>query len=141
MGSCTTKHAVIATLAAESGLPIEKAVGIYAMTEEIVKGAGKILDTFGLPYVPMLHCFLVYGDHRVDLTEGNHNGKKRSIEDFLYTKKVIPNISAKDEYLLYRKALKDDILIKNELKGIDLKIILKAREEGLALLKVNLHQR
>ena len=140
MGSCTTKHAVVATLAAESGLPIEKAIGIYAMTEEIVSGAGKILDTFGLPYLPMLHCFLVYGDHRVDLTEGNDNGKKRSIEDFLYTKKVIPNIPAKDEYLLYRKALSDFILIKNELKGIDLKKILKAREEGLALLKANIHQ-
>jgi hypothetical protein len=140
MGSCTTKHAVIATLAAELGLPTEKAIGIYAMTEEIVKGAGTILDRYGLPYVPMLHCFLVYGDHRVDLTEGNNNGKKRSIVGFLYTEKVIPNISAKDEYLLYRKALSDFILIKNELKGIDLKKILKAREEGLALLKANIHQ-
>ncbi|MGA9478251.1 MAG: hypothetical protein WBV21_10745 [Desulfobacterales bacterium] len=138
LGSCTTKHAVIATLAEESGLPIKKAIGIYAMTEEIVTGAGKILDTFGLPYVPMLHCFIVYGDHRVDLTEGNDNGKKRSLEDFLYTKKVIPNISGKDEYLLYRKALSDYILIKNELKGVDLRIILKAREEGLALLKANI---
>ena len=92
-----------------------------------------------MPYVPMLHCFLVYDDHRVDLTEGN-NGKKRSIEGFLYTEKVIPSISAKDEYLLCRKALSDFILIKNELKGIDLKKILKAREEGLALLKVNIDQ-
>ena len=138
-GSCTTKHAVIATLAEESGLPIKKAIGIYAMTEEIVTGAGKTLDRFGLPYVPMLHCFMVYGDHSVDLTEGNDNGKKRSIEDFLYTEKVIPNISAKDEYLLYRRALIDFIMIKNELKGIDLKDILKAREEGLALLKANVH--
>jgi len=141
LGSCTTKHAVIATLAEESGLPIKKAIGIYAMTEEIVTGARKILDTFGLPYVPMLHCFLVYGKNRVDLTEGNNNGKKRSLEDFLYTKKVIPNISGKDEYLLYRKALSDYILIKNELKGIDLRIILKAREEGLTLLKANIRQR
>ncbi|MGB7920203.1 MAG: hypothetical protein WCF40_09095 [Desulfobacterales bacterium] len=140
LGSCTTKHAVIATLAEESGLSIEKAIGIYAMTEEIVTGTGKILDRYGLPYVPMLHCFLVYGEHRVDLTEGNNNGKKRSIEDFLYTHKVIPNISAKDEYLLYRKALNQYILIENELKGIDLKSILKAREEGLALLKANIHQ-
>jgi hypothetical protein len=140
LGSCTTKHAVIATLAEESGLSIEKAIGIYAMTEEIVTGTGKILDRYGLPYVPMLHCFLVYGEHRVDLTEGNNNGKKRSIEDFLYTQKVIPNISAKDEYLLYRKALNQYILIENELKGIDLKSILKAREEGLALLKANIHQ-
>ena len=138
LGSCTTKHAVIATLAAESGLSIEKAVGIYAMTEKIVTDADKILDRYGLPYVPMLHCFLVYGDHRVDLTEGNNNGKRRSIEDFLYIEKVIPNISAKDEYLLYRRALKDYILIKNEMNGIDLKIILKAREEGLTLLKANI---
>jgi hypothetical protein len=140
LGSCTTKHAVIATLAEESGLSIEKAISIYAMTEEIVTGTGKILDRYGLPYVPMPHCFLVYGEHRVDLTEGNNNGKKRSIEDFLYTQKVIPNISAKDEYLLYRKALNQYILIENELKGIDLKSILKAREEGLALLKANIHQ-
>ena len=28
MGTCTTKHAVIATLAAELGLPITRAVGI-----------------------------------------------------------------------------------------------------------------
>ncbi|MFN2197435.1 MAG: hypothetical protein ACK2UW_15060 [Anaerolineales bacterium] len=139
-GSCTTKHAVIATLAAELGLPIEKAVGIYVMTEEIVADTGTILDKYGLPYVPMVHCFLVYGEHRVDLTEGNHNGKKRSIEDFLYTEKVVPNISAKDEYLLYRRALKDYILTKSEHKGIDLKSLLKAREEGLALLKANIRQ-
>ena len=139
MGSCTTKHAVIATLAAESELPIEKAIGIYAMTEEIVTGAGKIIDQFGLPYVPMLHCFLVFREYRVDLTEGNNNGKKRSIEDFLYTEKVIPNISAKDEYLLYRRVLIDDILVKDEMKGIDFKNILKAREEGLARLKANIH--
>ena len=138
MGSCTTKHAVIATLAKEVGLPINKNVGIYAMTEEIVEGAGKIIDKYGLPYVPMLHCFLVYGDHRVDLTEGNNNGKRRSIEDFLYTQEVIANVSARDEYLLYRKALKNHILNREELKGIDLKRILHAREEGLALLKANI---
>ena len=30
-GSCTTKHAVIATLAEELGIPISKSTGIYAM--------------------------------------------------------------------------------------------------------------
>jgi hypothetical protein len=140
LGSCTTKHAVIATLAAESGLPIKRAIGIYPMTEELVTGTGKILVKYGLPYVPMLHCFLVYGEHRVDLTEGNNNGKKRPIEDFLYTETLIANISEKDEYRLYRKALKDRILTKSELNGIDLKRILYAREEGLALLKANIDQ-
>lgn len=139
-GSCTTKHAVIATLAEEIGLQIQKAVGIYGMNEDIVAGTEDILDKYGLPYVPMLHCFLVYGDHRVDLTEGNRNGKKRSIDDFLHTEKVIPNISAKDEYLLYRKALAENILQREELNGIEMKQILHAREEGLALLKANIKQ-
>jgi hypothetical protein len=140
MGSCTTKHAVIATLAAESGLPIEKTIGIYAMTEEIVAGTGTILGKYGLPYVPMVHCFLVFGAHRVDLTEGNHNGKKRPIEDFLYAQKVITNISEKGEYLLFRKALTNHILERKELNGTDLRRILRAREEGITLLRAHINQ-
>jgi hypothetical protein len=139
-GTCTTKHAVIATLAQELDLPIVKNAGIYAMTEEIVTGTDEILTKYNLPYVPMVHCFLVYGEFRVDLSEGNKNGKNRSIEDFLYTQQVEPNISAKDEYLLYRKALKDLILTHKDLQDVDIKQILHAREEGLKQLKFNLTQ-
>ena len=139
-GTCTTKHAVIATLAQELALPIVKNVGIYAMTEEIVSGTDDILTKYKIPYVPMIHCFLVYGEHRVDLSEGNDNGKNRPIDDFLFTKKVEPNISAKDEYLLYRKALKEYILTRREMAGVDIRQILHAREEGLQLLKNNINQ-
>jgi hypothetical protein len=141
MGTCTTKHAVIATLSVELDLSIEKNIGIYAMTESIVTGTDQILNKYSLPYVPMIHCFLTDGDHRVDLTEGNANGKNRSIDDFLYTETVIPNISGKDEYLKYRNALKEHILKRVELQGIDIKVILHAREEGLELLKRNIIHR
>jgi len=134
-GSCTTKHAVIATLAEELALPIVKKIGIYGMTEDIVTGTNDILKTFNLPYVPMLHCFLVYGDYRVDLTQGNRNGKNRPIDEFLHTEKVRPNISAKEEYLLYRNALKNRILLREELRGSDVKRILQAREEGIKVLR------
>ena len=134
-GSCTTKHAVIATLAEDLALPIVKNIGIYGMTEDIVTGTKDILNTFNLPYVPMLHCFLVYGYYRVDLTQGNLNGKNRPIDEFLHTEKVIPNISAKDEYLLYRNALKDRILLREELRDVDIKRILQAREEGIKVLR------
>jgi hypothetical protein len=137
-GTCTTKHAVIATLAHELELPIEKNIGIYAMTEQIVTATKKILKKYDLPYIPMVHCFLVYGKYRVDLSEGNNNGKNQPIEEFLYTQQVEPNISAKDEYLLNRKALKDIILKRKEMEGIELKQILHAREEGLQLLKKNI---
>jgi hypothetical protein len=86
----------------------------------------------------MIHCFLVHCDHRVDLTEGNANGKNQAIIDFLYTESVVPDISAKDEYLKYRHALKDHILKRIELQDVDMKTILHARIEGLELLKANL---
>ena len=140
MGTCTTKHAVIATLAAELGLAITKGVGIYAMTEAIVTGTDKILAEYGLSYVPMIHCFLEHGNHRVDLTEGNRNGKNQPINDFLYTDRVAATISAKDEYMIYRRALSEVILKRDELKGADITRILHAREEGLKLLKSNLQQ-
>jgi hypothetical protein len=138
MGSCTTKHAVIATLAAELGVAIEKSIGIYAMTEALVTGTQRILYRYRLPYVPMVHCFLVCGDHRVDLSEGNRNGKNGPIDDFLYTEKVSATISGKDEYLLYRRALKDPILLRKELAGVDITTLLKAREEALSLLRANI---
>ena len=137
MGTCTTKHAVIGTLAAELEIPIHKNIGIYRMTEKIVTGTDVILQKYALPSLPMLHCFLVYKNYRVDLTEGNRNGKNCAIDEFLHTEKVIANISARDEYLLYRKALKEKILTLEEFSGIDVKRVLHAREEGLALLKAN----
>ncbi|OGS40981.1 MAG: hypothetical protein A3K77_05380 [Euryarchaeota archaeon RBG_13_31_8] len=134
-GSCTTKHAVIATLAKELKIPIYKTVGIYAMNEEIVTGTNHILVKYHLPYLPMNHCFLVYDSYRIDLTEGNNNGKNRSIEDFLFTEKVIPNISEKDEYLLYKTALKNHILNRKEIEGIKLIDVLRGRIDGIALLR------
>ena len=46
--------------------------------------------------------------------------------------------AVKEEYLLYRKALKDHILHRQELQGVDLKTNLKAREDGIALLRSNI---
>jgi len=137
-GSCTTKHAVIATLALELGLPIAKNIGIYAMTEELVTGTAAILKKHSLPYLPMIHCFLAYDRYRVDLTEGNANGKNGPIDQLIATAAVQPNIPAKEEYLIYRNALKDTILKRKEFEDVQLKTILLAREEGLALLKANL---
>lgn len=134
-GSCTTKHAVIATLAEELNIPIYKMIGIYAMTDDIVTGTNQILEKYRLPYLPMIHCFLIYGSYKVDLTEGNNNGKNRSIEEFFFTEKVIPNFSEKDEYLLYRKALKNLILIRKEMEGIMMIDVLHARTEGISLLR------
>jgi len=139
-GTCTTKHMAVGLLARELGLPVGKAIGIYPMTEALVTGAGRICRDFGLPYIPVLHCFLVSGDRRVDLTEGNRNGKNGPIRDFLYTEAVAPDISAKDEYRRYRSALQQVVLNRPELSGVALKTLLAAREQALALLKANIDE-
>jgi hypothetical protein len=52
----------------------------------------------------------------------------------LYTQRVVPNISAKDEYLLYRQTLKEKVLNDDEMQGVHLKRVLQAREEWIELL-------
>jgi len=102
-----------------------------------VTGTQTILNKYRLPYVPMIHCFLVHGDALIDLTAGNCNGKNHTIDAFLHTEAVAPDISAKEEYLRYRAALPKLLETRQELHGLELKTLLKAREEGLALLKAN----
>lgn len=137
-GTCTTKHAVITGLAEELNIPLYKYVGVYKFTDEISTGTNEILKKYDLPYVPMVHCFLVYKDYRFDLTEGNCNGKNTTIEEFIHKEKVNPFISRKKEYLLFKKVLKEEILPSKEMEGIIERSLLKAREESIILLKENI---
>ena len=139
-GTCTTKHMAVGLLAKELGLPIDKCIGIYAMTDRLVTGADSICREYGLRAIPVVHCFLVCDRYRVDLTEGNHNGKNGPIDDFLFTRNVAPDISPKDEYRIYRQALQEQILTRPEWAGVTLKTVLAAREKALALLKTNMHR-
>lgn len=139
-GTCTTKHMAVGLLAEELGLPIGKSIGIYAMDEALVTGAGALAGAHGLPYIPMVHCFLTAGTRRVDLTEGNRNGKNGPIDTFLFTARVRPDISEKEEYRLYRQALQVHILPLPDMNGIDLKTVLQAREAALTLIKANMQR-
>jgi len=133
-GSCTTKHAVIAGLAQELNIPLYKHVCVYKFTEEITTGVNEILKKYEIPYVPMVHCFLVYDKYKFDLTEGNYNGKKKPINDYIHSERVDPYISRKDEYLLFKKVLKEIILPSKEMEGITEKTLLKARAKSITLL-------
>ena len=135
MGNCTTKHGVIAALAEELNIPLYKKVGIYKLTDAIAKGTEEILNKYDIPYVPMVHCFLVYENYRFDLSEGNKNGKNTSIEEFIHEEKVIPFITRKNEYLLFRQVLDEKIMPSKEIEGIEKRTLLKAREEAIKLLK------
>jgi hypothetical protein len=134
-GSCTTKHSVIASLAAELNIQVNKNIGVYGMNDHIVTGTGAILEKYNLPYIPMTQCFLAFDHFRVDLTEGNFNGKNHSVEEFLHIEKVAPNTTEKDEYLIYRKVLSEKIMAREEMKNHDMAKVLEARQEGIKLLR------
>ena len=140
-GSCTTKHGVIATLAEELGIPVYKMIGIYAMTEELVIGTKRILEKYRLPYLPMIHCFLLYASQYVDLTRGNSTGKNHPIHEFLFTERVPPLISEKEDYLLYKRILENQILKRKEMAGVTIMDVLHARAEGISLLHSKMNTR
>ena len=64
----TTKHALLARLAAEQGIDAALTLGIYEMSERNTPGVGTVLDTYGLPYIPEAHCYLAHAGERVDIT-------------------------------------------------------------------------
>jgi len=134
-GSCTMKHGTIAKLAEELKIPLHKNIGVYKFSEQITTGAEKITKKYNIPYVPMVHCFLKHRDLRFDLTEGNKNGKNKPINKFIKTKQVKPLISRKEEYTLFRDILKNEVLPRSEMEGVKIRILLKAREEAIKLLK------
>jgi len=89
-GTCTSKHRAIAVCAAEQGVPVHQIYGIYELDESVVAGVAPILAEYGIPFVPTGHCFLAWNDIRVDLTEGNRNGKRGSLNTFLATARLAP---------------------------------------------------
>lgn len=104
-GNCTTKHGAIARLAAAHDLPISKHLGFYRLNDDIVTGVSAILQPHGLGFIPQSHCFLSYGDYRVDLTEGNCNGKNKTIEEYDFIARVKPDLTEQEHEAIYREHL------------------------------------
>jgi hypothetical protein len=90
-GTCSTKHGVIAELAEELHIPLYKYICFYKLDVNIVEGIEKILDAYGLKYIPQTHCILGINSIFVDLTEGNCHGKKKDITDLDLFIKILPN--------------------------------------------------
>lgn len=105
-GNCFTKHGAIARLAEELNLPVYKNLGFYRLNDEIVTGINSILAPYGLSFIPQIHCFLEYGNYRVDLTEGNCHGKNKTIEDYDFVIRIQPDITRDQKKQYYTEYLK-----------------------------------
>lgn len=55
------------------------------------------IEPYGLSFIPQIHCFLEYQLYRVDLTEGNCNGKNKTIEDYNFLVRVKPDLNTQEK--------------------------------------------
>ena len=123
--TCTNKHGIISRLAGELNLEVYKNLGFYRLNDEIVTGVNKIIESYGLSFIPQIHCFLEYKNYRVDLTEGNCNGKNKTIEDYDFVVRVKPDLTHQEHEAYYLEYLAKYFLIEPKLKELGESKVLK----------------
>ncbi|MDZ7728144.1 MAG: transglutaminase domain-containing protein [Dehalococcoidia bacterium] len=90
-GTCSTKHAYLAALAREAGVPLELVLGIYMMSEANTPGVGPVLDRHSLEAIPEAHCYLRVDGERIDLTHPPDALPGEPIDTFLHEEPVEPH--------------------------------------------------
>lgn len=67
-GTCSTKHALLALLAAEQQIPVALMLGIYEMNAVNTPGVDATLARHGIDCLPEAHCYVSHQGLRVDVT-------------------------------------------------------------------------
>lgn len=67
-GTCSTKHALIASLAEEQQLPLKLVMGIFLLNAKNTPEATSLLKMYHIEAIPEAHCFLKYNGGSLDIT-------------------------------------------------------------------------
>jgi hypothetical protein len=67
-GTCSTKHALLASIAREHQVPIGLGMGIYPCKGENFPSVRRILDEYQLESIPESICFLQFEDEIIDVS-------------------------------------------------------------------------
>jgi Transglutaminase-like superfamily len=131
-GTCSTKHALLARLAAEQQLPIRLMLGIYEMSERNTPGVGRVLEKYGLACVPEAHCYLMYDDDRIDITRAVNGAEP--IAKFLHEEVISPDQIADYKVAVHQRFLRNWIDTAATARAMSLDAAWKIREECIAAL-------
>jgi len=133
-GTCTTKHALLASLAAEQGIGLALMVGVYEMTERNTPGVGRVLDRYGLDAIPEAHCYVVWQGERIDITR--RVKAPEASTTFLYEELVSPTGLAAYKMRLHRQCL-SEWRLRDATRGAtySLEELWRIREECIAALE------
>jgi len=130
-GTCSTKHALLAALAAEQKLPVHLTLGIYEMSERNTPGVGAVLDRHRLAHVPEAHCYLTYEGIRIDVTREAADPKE-PIARFLYEETIALSQIGEYKVAMHQRWMRK--WVARELPNREWQSIWKIREECIAAL-------
>lgn len=86
VGTCSTKHALLRTLAIEQGAEfVQLQLGIFRMNSRNTPKVADILQQHGLDYIPEAHCYLQVSGTILDCTHA-HSAAADFEADLLETK-------------------------------------------------------
>jgi hypothetical protein len=123
-GTCSPKHALIATLAKELNIELVLCTGILIMNAKNMPAIAGILKEYALNGIPEAHVYLKYNHQKLDVTFPNQNIFKSYgyVKEMNITPEQITNF--KDEW--HRQAIEE--WIKTEKLTYQLDEIWKIRE-------------
>jgi hypothetical protein len=133
-GTCSTKHALLATLAHEQQLPVVLTLGIYDMHEHNTPGVGVVLARYGLASLPEAHCYLTYSGTRIDVTRSGADPTE-PITRFLHEEAIVSEQIGVYKVTLHRQRMQEWVCNNPEtVKGRSFEDIWQMREECIAAL-------
>lgn len=113
-GTCSTKHAALVQLAIDHHLSaIELVLGIYKMKESNTPGVGKVLDQYGLDYVPEAHNYLKWKGQRYDYTKMVQTAESpfdNLLEEISITPNQITDFKVEKHKAFLQKWIKEEAL-------------------------------
>ncbi|HEX8694096.1 MAG TPA: hypothetical protein VF746_16870 [Longimicrobium sp.] len=127
-GTPAAKHALLAALAAEHGVPVRLVLAVYEMDEENTPGVGEVLRRHGLDAVLDAGCHLLYEGRRISLTR-DEGTLDRIV--FLHEEPIAPEHIAAYKLAVYQRLLWDWM----QPRGLTIGQAWEVREECLAALE------
>jgi hypothetical protein len=131
-GTCSTKHALLAALAAEQALPVRLVLGIFEMHEGNTPGVGPVLARYGLARVPEAHCLLKHDGRRIDVTRVAVPPAEPRV--FLHEEEIVPAQIGRYKVERHQRFLRDWVVRAVPPLGCGWETVWRAREECIAAL-------
>ena len=133
-GTCSTKHALLAALAREQGIALRLMLGIYEMREANTPGVGKVLAKHGLVSVPEAHCYVAWGDARIDVTRSGVEPAE-PVGPFLREETIAPEQIGDYKVCWHQGFMRDWVGDQGRTNGIGFDELWEIREECIRALE------